>query len=48
MYILILQGSYNEKTMKYDNYEDALENFEKHKEAGRICYLTKVLMSSFE
>ncbi|WP_156956010.1 hypothetical protein [Carnobacterium pleistocenium] len=47
MYIIILQGSYNEKTIKYDNYEDALESFNKHQAAGRNCYLTKVLMSSF-
>ena len=46
MYIVILQGSYNEKIIKYTNYEDALKSYKTHKEAGRICYLTKVIMSS--
>lgn len=46
VYVLILHGSYNEKIIIYDDYEDALRNFEKHRESGRTCYLTKVVMSS--
>lgn len=46
MYILILQGSYNVKTIDYFDYEKAVEAFNKNKEAGRTCYLTKVVMSS--
>lgn len=46
MYILILQGSYNVKMIKYEEYEEALSNYKKHQEAGRVCYLTEVIQNT--